>query len=86
MAGSRTPAVRRLRQPEVCRHPTADAKESISNGNRLMRYIQHGSILLMAISVLIGIGCNQGVTAPALNFDQQKVKDIRSQIDQFEWE
>ncbi|MCH2177955.1 MAG: hypothetical protein MK106_04045 [Mariniblastus sp.] len=51
-----------------------------------MRYMQPSLILLMVTIALIGLGCNQGVTAPTLEFDQQKVNDIRSQIDEFEWE
>lgn len=47
----------------------------------------HFTLILLATTVALALaGCSQGPMAPALEFDQQKVNDIRTQIDNFEWD
>lgn len=49
--------------------------------------IFHFTLILLATTVALALaGCSQGPMAPALEFDEQKVDDIRTQIDNFEWE
>ncbi|MCH2182246.1 MAG: hypothetical protein MK108_09600 [Mariniblastus sp.] len=51
-----------------------------------MRTFYFSLILATAALVLSSAGCNPGPAAPALEFDPQRVDDIRTQIDDFEWE
>ncbi|MDG2185944.1 MAG: hypothetical protein P8K79_09720 [Mariniblastus sp.] len=57
------------------------------NHYRLAMRTFHFTLILLATTVALALaGCSQGSMAPALEFDQQKVNDIRTQIDNFEWD
>ncbi len=74
-----------IRQPSKLQDPWA-TQSSLKYGNRLMHYLRPMLVLLVTAAALLGMGCNPIFTAPPLEYDQQNVDEIRSQIDQFEWE
>ena len=49
--------------------------------------MRKSQVITLSIMVMLALpGCNPGTPAPALKFDQEKVNEIRTQIDNFEWE
>ena len=49
--------------------------------------MRKSQVIILFFTVVLALpGCTPGTPAPTLEFDQEKVNEIRTQIDNFEWE